>query len=143
MPNLIVSLKLWKIPYLCGLTNLISSNNLCKACFSCNCEVCFISCLFCFSAGCDILRRVQKPFRYRYPIPPGSTYFQHGLLFRGRIEQKNPFCNLNGLVWRRGNLFRPPTNNEPWVTPVNVMDPNATLLPQFDEAHLNCINLGT
>ena len=63
-----------------------------------------------------------------------------------RIERENPLCSTktlgpNGLIWRRPNIFKNPSAAQlrTFVRQVNLMDPQQTLLPQFDRAHMNCI----
>ena len=60
-----------------------------------------------------------------------------------RLDKLNPLCTLNALQFRR-NIFARPTVGElrgpgPLVRIVNLLDPQQTLLPQFDMAHLNNI----
>ena len=58
-----------------------------------------------------------------------------------RLEKENPLCTLNGLQFRR-QIFARPTAAElrgGQVRRVNLLDPQQTLLPQFDVAHLNII----
>ena len=58
-----------------------------------------------------------------------------------RLDKLNPLCTLNGLQFRR-NVFARPTVGERQgglVRSVNLLDPQQTLLPQFELAHLNNI----
>ena len=83
----------------------------------------------------DIIRRNQQPYILNYPIPPNITMSDHGEMIRKRLTKKNPLCTLNNVIWKRANIFKPPTQaelNNGTVWEANLMDPLTTLLPQFD-----------
>ena len=83
----------------------------------------------------------MKPYLYSYQLPPGMSYAEAGRLKLQRIDKRNPLCCLNGLRFRR-QIFARPTVAElggGLLRRVNLLDPQQTLLPQFDMAHLNNI----
>ena len=84
----------------------------------------------------------MQPFILSYDLPLRMTMGDAGRLLLRRIEVENPLCSLKGLQWVRNNLYRTPSARELAggnVVQVNILDPNATQLPQFDRAHLNMI----
>ena len=84
----------------------------------------------------------MKPFLHTYPLPLHITHGDAGRLLLKRLPMENPLCSTKGVYWRRGNLFKTPSQAERRqrnIREVNLLDPQATLLPQFDLAHLNCV----